>query len=502
MSSEILNDRLQEARQLLANYNCAQALPAYEKLVRQFPFRSDVWLEFGSAARGADRLDLADKAWEKAAEVDPANTDLLVKIGHQYRDLRQAEKARAWYARAIEVEPAGSHPRIAMAMLLERDHRFVEARQEVDACLKADAKDEQGRYFEAFLDRRENKLEDAERRLRDLIAAEPKHQYVQYASRYELAAVLDRTGRYDEAMQQLAEAKELVRRLGDIGMMLQRYDHTAAHTLRATRELPKNILQAWGRQFPPGARKAVPSFAFLGGHPRSGTTLLEQILGAHPSVAAFDEPRAFRSVVCKLFNSSTQISPAVLNVIRRRYFDSLRREWNGSLDGKLIIDKNPAPTADLRVWLRVFPELRLVIALRDPRDVVLSCYFQNMLLNMYNANYLFLGRAAKRYGDLMEIWLAARQWTGLTFLETRYEDTVAALEKEGRRVTEFLGLTWDVAQERFHEKSSRSQIYAPTYHDASQPVYVRSVARWRAYEKHLEPILPLLEPYCQAFGYT
>lgn len=87
-------------------------------------------------------------------------------------------------------------------------------------------------------------------------------------------------------------------------------------------------------------------------------------------------------------------------------------------------------------------------------------------------------------------------------METRYEDIVADLDKEGRRVTEFLGLTWDEAQGRFYEKSSKKQMYSPTYRDASQPVYARAVARWRAYEKHLAPVLPILDPYGKALGYS
>jgi len=94
-----------------------------------------------------------------------------------------------------------------------------------------------------------------------------------------------------------------------------------------------------------------------------------------------------------------------------------------------------------------------------------------------------------------------RQWEGFAWIETRYEDVVEDLAKEGRRVTEFLGLTWHEEQERFHEKSSQKRLYAPTYHDASQPIYARSVSRWRAFEKHLAAILPILEPYCRALGY-
>ena len=68
-------------------------------------------------------------------------------------------------------------------------------------------------------------------------------------------------------------------------------------------------------------------------------------------------------------------------------------------------------------------------------------------------------------------------------------------------MTEFLGLAWDEGQARFYEKSRRKQLYSPTYQDVTRPVYSRSVGRWQAYEKHLAPILPVLAPYCQKFGY-
>jgi len=501
MNPVSFNKKLNEARRLLESYSFSQALPAYEKLIRQFPRNARIWVEYGAAAGSAGQLDLADRAWNKALELEPGNSENLLQIGHQYKGLRQLEKARAWYEKAAAADSGGINPRMALAILAEQNHRFAESHEAIAACLAIDPRDDQARYYAAFLDRRENKLEDAECRLRDLIASSPRHQYVQYASRYELAEVLNRTGRFDEAMQMLLEAKNLVRRLGDIEMMLKVYDQEAGQYRRSSQELPKDILRTWAREFPERVRETLPKLAFLGGHPRSGTTLLEQILGAHPDVAALDEPQAFTMVVAKLFNSSQQISTARLNIIRRRYLEAIQKEWGGGLEGKLLLDKNPSPTAKLRIWLRVFPELRVLIALRDPRDVVISCYFQNLPLNPFSANFLTLERAARHYADLMDVWLAVRQWEGLTWMETRYEDTVADLEKEGRRVNEFLGLEWNQAQGRFHEKSSKKQMYSPTYRDASQPVYARSVARWRAYEKQLGPILPILEPYCRALGY-
>ena len=199
--------------------------------------------------------------------------------------------------------------------------------------------------------------------------------------------------------------------------------------------------------------------------------MLEQILDCHPAVAALDEPSAFVDVIEPEFHESNNLSISRINTLRRLYIHALLQEAGAAARGKLLVDKNPSPTARLPLWLRVFPELRVVIALRDPRDVVFSCYFQNILLNATNVNFLSFERLAKHYADLMDIWLAVREWDGFDWLETRYE------------------------------KSRTKQFYSPTYQDVTRPVYTCAVGRWRAYEKHLAPILPALEPYCRKFGY-
>ena len=501
MTPSDLQHHLNEARQFLLAHEFGRALLRYEKLTRQHPGDAVLWAEYGNAASGLGQVELADRAWQKALGLAGNNADLIGMIGHQYQGMRKPEEAGACFARAAAADPRGINPRISLAVLLEKSHRLEEARASVNECLAIDSNDDQARYFSAVLDRREGKLESAETRLRDLITSEPRHPFVQYACRYELAQILDRKNDVDGAMRLLGEAKQIVRGLTDTDVLLEGYDQGAERARRFTRNLPKTILRKWAEYFPERKRATPARLAFLGGHPRSGTTLLEQVLDSHPEVAALDEPTAFLDVLQPEFHKSKELSSARLNALRRLYTQALLRELGPPGAGKLLLDKNPSPTARLPLWLRVFPELRVIIALRDPRDVILSCYFQNIALNAANVNFLSFERLAKHYADLIDIWLAVREWEGFAWLEMRYEDIVAGLEKEGRRVTEFLRLTWHDNQARFYEKSREKQLYSPTYQDVTRPVYSRSVARWRAYEKYLAPILPALEPYCRAFGY-
>lgn len=492
---------LERAREPAASGDHGRALVLYEKLTHQYGGMAAVWYEYGNAALGARQADLAERAWRKAIELDPRNAELIGMIGHQFQALRRTERARECFIQAAAADPRGINPRISLAVVSEKTHRLDEARAAVKECLAIDAKDDQARYFSALLDRREGKLENAEQALRDLITSEPKHPYVRYACRYELAHIMDRTERFDEAMRFLSEAKELVRALTDTKLLLRGYDQSAESIRKFTASQPRDILHTWAKFFPERKREKIPPLAFLGGHPRSGTTLLEQVLDAHPGVAALDEPGAFLEVLQPEFHKSDQHSSQRLNTIRRLYLHALQQELGPAAAEKMLVDKNPSPTARLPIWLRVFPELKVLIALRDPRDVVLSCYFQNIALNSTNVNFLDFERVAKHYADLMNVWLLVREWDGFAWLETRYESMVADLQTEGRRVSEFLGLTWHEDQERFHEKSGRKQLFSPTYQDVTRPVYSRSVARWHSYEKYLAPILPALEPYCRAFGY-
>jgi tetratricopeptide (TPR) repeat protein len=502
MSTIQLQQKLEKARAFLIRQDFVQALPRYEKLVRQWPQDAVVWFEYGNAAAGVRNRELAERAWQMVLELAPRNAELILQVGHQYQALRIPDKARSCFAQAATADPRAINPRISLAVLSEQNHLLQPARAAIEECLAIDPHDDQARYFSAVLDRRENKQGQAESRLRDLIASAPGHPYVRYACRFELAQVLDRTERFDEAMRLLVEAKQIVKSLTDIEALRRSYDQEADSARRFTQCLPKTILGTWAKAHSEPEREAVPPLAFLGGHPRSGTTLLEQVLDAHPDIATLDEPTAFMDFLQPEFPQLNDLSGSRLNALRRVYTRALLQEAGPKAKGKLLVDKNPSPTARLPLWLRVFPELRVLIALRDPRDVVLSCYFQNILLNATNVNFLTFERLAKHYTDLMDIWLAVREWEGFAWLETRYEDLVANLEREGRRVTEFLGLSWDGSQARFYEKSQHKQLYSPTYQDVTQPVYTRSVGRWHCYEKHLAPVLPALEPYCRKLGYS
>jgi hypothetical protein len=153
------------------------------------------------------------------------------------------------------------------------------------------------------------------------------------------------------------------------------------------------------------------------------------------------------------------------------------------------------------VLIRIFPEIKLLIALRDPRDVVLSCVMQPMPLTAGSATYLELKRTVEEYVEMMSLWQKMKPMLEGHYLEVRYEDMVNDLESVARKTLDFLGVPWDAGVLRFHEHARQKVVRSPTYTDVTQPVYKRAAGRWRHYQKYIEPGLKMLEPFVKAFGY-
>jgi tetratricopeptide (TPR) repeat protein len=502
--------RWQTARQQLITGKAAASIPAYRELVKRFPSIANLWFELGTAAAADLEFDLAREALNRGEELASTDAGVLIAMGQQYHRLRQPARARACMERAAQVEPSSSHARLTWAAWLERERRVEEALEQAEACLARNPRDAAALYYRAFLLNRMGRASEAQALLRDLIRTGAGDAGVKISCLHLLAVLLDEAGEYAEAMEWLLKAKALTRQHNNVAALEQTYQKAARRRRSLVAQMTPEMIRRW-RSIGPGQGNAK-KLALLGGHPRSGTTLLEQILGAHPSIRAFDESDAFVvEIGDRLFPADPfpplkaaaldALSTARQEELRGRYFKSLFREVDGEMTADVLVDKNPTPTASLPLWLRLFPNSKIIIALRDPRDVVISCLFQNLALTPMNANFLSLERTVQHYADLTDVWLHMRELGGFDWIETRYEDVVAGTETEGRRVTEFLGLTWHPAQANCHEAARARFVFSPTYSEVAKPVHNRAVGRWRHYAAALEPFEAKFSHYLRALGY-
>jgi hypothetical protein len=284
--------------------------------------------------------------------------------------------------------------------------------------------------------------------------------------------------------------------------------------LRILRALAESVTAAHFQHWTEAERAFPPQkVALLTSFPRSGTTLLEQVLDSHPGLISSDEREAFaRDIFPAMWLTPTTRLPTVqaldaipterLAAQRARYLNYMAAALDQPIGERVHLDKNPPFTLLIPAMLRLFPEVKLLIALRDPRDVVLSCFMQYLPLNTNSVCYLTLERAVDRYTLDMGIWRRFRDILPECWLEVRYEDTVADLPREARRALDFLGLPWDPQVLNYRERLKEKAVNSPTYEAVSQPLYTRSIGRWRHYAKYLEPLLPRLQPLVETFGYS
>lgn len=245
---------------------------------------------------------------------------------------------------------------------------------------------------------------------------------------------------------------------------------------------------------------------FLVGFPRSGTTLLEQALGAHPEIATMSEIDALleaggdflkdRAALADFAKASTD----ALDARRAVYWRRAQATVSG-LEGKVFIDKLPLGTTLLCVVAKLFPTAKVLFALRDPRDVVLSCFRQRFEINRPMYEFLTLEGTVRLYDNVMRLAEHYRAKLGLALHETRYEDLVRDYEGHLRGICAFLGIDWHEAMRDVARLPRERTIRTPSGEQMSKGLFDGS-GKWKRYETQLAPILPTLAPWIRRFGYT
>jgi tetratricopeptide (TPR) repeat protein len=479
-----------------------------ERACRLDPANHGLLLDLGVAYGMRYDYPSAERCFEKAARVAPNRTTALTMAGTQCRNFSRHELARTYFERAIAERGAPADTFVKLAELYERFHLVDEARKLVERALQMEGKCALALLAQARLERMSGRLQEAEAVVRPLVAGTDTETWsTRIRGWYELGAILDRQGRYDEAMSAWVEAKALIRPNAAPYAASQRQAHERLKEAEAN--ISAEILRRWFEAAPrqPAARR----LALLCGHPRSGTTLLEQVLDAHPGITSAEETAIFFETYlllkkdlpndARLFSVLEGATPELLERARHNYFDSMDRFRGVARNERLLIDKNPSLTGLVPAIVRVLPETQFLVALRDPRDVCLSCFMQPLPLNQVSAMFLTLEGTVDEYVSLMGLWRAMAPRLPCPQLEIRYEDMVEDLEEVARRVLKFLGMPWDPGVLRFNEHAQKKLVRSPTYQDVTRPVTKTAVGRWRHYEKYLGPHLEKLAPLVKAFGY-
>lgn len=298
-----------------------------------------------------------------------------------------------------------------------------------------------------------------------------------------LAQIQERRRSYDEAFAAYLEGNTLRRReQASRGIVFDRRVFTSLVDGLIARFTPETFAAAEGW----GNPSEVP--VFIVGLPRSGTSLVEQIAASHPRVFGAGELQTFGVLAESVDPTGTGFSAVDWDRTdvadkTAAYLDHLS-QLSGGADR--VVDKLPFNDMMLGYIAILFPKARVVLCRRDPRDVALSCFFQNFAHDELTWT-CDLGDCGFRAREATRLWRHWRDVLPIPVLEMQYETLVANFERESRRLIDFLGLEWDPACLAFHE--TERTVATASHWQVRQPIYRSSAARWRRYESHLGPLL-------------
>jgi tetratricopeptide (TPR) repeat protein len=481
-----------------------EAAEAYTRATALQPRNVVALSRLGLMLRSLNLLEESRDAFERALRVDPRHVESIVLLAAVYKNLRNPEKALELYERATWLDRREVRAHTGKAGIYEQLNRMDEGERAVRGALEADPNSPSARTMLARFLRRKGETERAAEMMRELLT-QPINDEARHRAGFELGRCLEKLGRYDEAFEAIREANRVqaqtpISKAVDSADWLKLLDDSL--------EFTGEQFERWARTAPPDDG---PAPVLLVGFPRSGTTMTEQILAAHPDIGVSDEQDLFTPMYQALFpnwDNSRPLAPQVEAITdeqilagRRVYREEAAKLLKRTPGATMLVDKNPMNLVSLGIVSRVFPNARVIVAMRDPRDACLSCFFQEFMPNSANVYFFSLEGTLEMYRRVMDVWLAQRDILRLPILPWKYEEATRDFDGHARTLIEFVGRPWDDVVLRFYEAENRRFVSTPSYEAITSPVHTKAQGKWRRYEEQLAPILPGLETYVRALGY-
>ncbi len=457
---------------LLARQNrMAEAVEAFDRALVLNPGFAAAHFNRGWALEPLGDLAGAREAYERAIAIEPTHVQALANLATLAARRGAFADAADLAARALSLSPGHPTAETALAAgeLGQGDAAAAKAR--LDALL---ARTDVGPIDRAVA---EGQLGDALDALND-----PPAAFAAYTrSNEELRALY--------APQYAAPGTPTVS--GMLDWMIDYFETSSA--------------AAWAPRGRPKSRAGETTHVFLLGFVRSGTTLAEQVLAAHPNVVALEERETLQAALRFLRDPASldylaSLDDAALEPFRDAYW-SVVRSFGVAPEGKVFLDKNPFNTVKLPLIAKLFPTAKIIFAVRDPRDVVFSAFRRRFGANGSTFEYLTLGGAAQAYDLTMALAERCRAVLQLDEHHLVYERLVEDFEGEMRTVCAFLGIEFTPAMADFTGRARKGSVAAITSAQVSRSLYREGMGQWRRYQAELAPIEPILAPWVARFGY-
>jgi tetratricopeptide (TPR) repeat protein len=427
----------------------------------------------------------AETAATRALALAPDDAEAINAMGQVRYEQQRSEEAMALFARALALKPDLADTHNNLGTILKENGKLAEAREHFIRAIEL--KPRESAYYFNLADARKFAAGDPHLAAMEALAREA-HALApgaQMRLSFALGKAYDDLGRFGDALRCMTAGNALKRRRisYDEAVVFAQFDRIRA-------AFDRKLL----RRKPRGLDSDVPVFVL--GMPRSGTTLIEQILASHPAVHGAGELPDFSRLANQMFDANgnvhrypddaAKLTAKELKSLGEAYLARLRQL---SPDAPRVTDKMPANFLYVGLIHLALPQARIIHVRRDPRDTCLSCYSKLFSAPQdFTYDLAELGRYYRQYDSLMTHWREALPADRM--LEVRYEDVIGDLERWARRIVKHCGLKWDPACIAFHE--ARRPVRTASASQVRQPIYRTSEGRWRKYGSGLEPLVAAL----------
>jgi len=461
----------------------AEAASPFETMLQLRPDFAEGHMHMGCLQRDLGNHDRAIEHLRHTLRLSPSLHDAAVFLANILTYRGRLNEALELYDQVLAKMPGYSEALAGKASALEQQGNLGAAWECLAPAIARHAVTPSVAIIYAKLAPKLDRTDHARSLLHDVLSdaawAPSQRQEMHFA----LGTLDDKTGNYDEAFTHFHSAN-----------LLSPYTYNTAEKGRAA----KRIVDFFTTVDLPSAHPApdgMPTPIFIVGMPRSGTSLVEQILAAHPDVAAAGELEALPNLEYSAAGilGRPQSYPECLRgasvsemtTLANTYMDVIAAIAGGA---RYVTDKLPPNYERLGLISKLFPNARILHTIRDPRDTCLSCYFQNFSrTHTYSSSLRMLGEVYRIYEWQMASW---RETLSIDILDIEYEALVHDTERGVRRILEFCHLPWNPRCLEFHK--SKRQVNTASYDQVRQPIYRKSVARWKNYESHVGELLDAL----------
>lgn len=458
----------------------------------------------GAVLRKEGLLEDAATVLDRALAAAPLHAATWLERGYVYDAMRSWSEAQASYEQALALDPILAPALAKLADSAAKDGDAVAGRRLAERALAIDPREPAALCALATIDIEARDGASAEAHMTTLLKSSVKGDDRTRAFTL-LGDALDRQDRTHEAFAFYDRAQRNFREIyaphlapGPDRPSHRSFIETIARQVGEAGPRPRVVVEE-------EIAGAAARHVFLLGYPRSGTTLVENVLASAPNVIALEERETLADTDDVLVaNDGTmpsldRLAPAAIDTLRAAYWRRVAA-MAGDVGGKTFVDMNPLNGIKLPIIARLFPDARIVVMRRDPRDIVLSCYRINFTPSTAAWAFSDLEETARHYDALMQLTELCRERLPLAFHDVRYDQLVADFETTVRALATFVGVPWTedfrtfdrTAQSRGVRTASATQVRRGLFDGRGQ---------WRRYADELAPVLHILAPWVERYGF-